>query len=284
MLLRTMSSRFLCDGFCFLEAPRVHERGILVSDVYGDAVYLIDTEGAATKVADVPGHPSGLGRLPSGEWLVVVMLEKRLVRLSSGPGVASYTDLAPYVRYGPNDLAVDQQGRCYIGSFGFDRDGGESPRSTDLLLVEAPDKVRSVASDLWFPNGIAILPDGRLIVAESYANRLTSFEIRPDGSLTNRCTFARIEGGPDGICSDQSGGVWVSCFLGEAFRRVLEGGTITDEVPVPGRKAVACNLGGDDSRTLYLLSANTTLEALAQGRSSSRVDTVRVEVPGAHSP
>jgi len=76
--MRSLSSRALCEGFCFLEAPRIHESGLLVSDVYGAAVYLIDANGAASKIADVPGHPSGLGRLPNGTWLVVVMLEKRL--------------------------------------------------------------------------------------------------------------------------------------------------------------------------------------------------------------
>ncbi|HEV8440240.1 MAG TPA: SMP-30/gluconolactonase/LRE family protein [Methylomirabilota bacterium] len=282
--MRTLSSCALCEGFCFLEAPRIHESGLLVSDVYGDAVYLIDANGTAAKMVDVPGHPSGLGRLPSGTWLVVVMLEKRLARFGNGARLESHTDLAPYVRYGPNDMVVDRRGRCYVGSFGFDRDGGESPQSTDLLLVEAPGEVRIVATDLWFPNGIAITPDGRLVVAESYANRLTSFDIESDGSLSNRRTFARVKGGPDGICADQGGGVWVSCFLGEQFVRVIEGGAITDCVPVPGRKAVACNLGGDDLRTLFILTAETTLEGLAQGRSSSRVDLVRVEVPGAESP
>jgi sugar lactone lactonase YvrE len=282
--MRLLSSRALCQGFCFLEAPRIHESGLLVSDVYGDTVYLIDANGAASKIADVPGHPSGLGRLPNGTWLVVVMLENRLAHLGNEARLESYTDLTPYVRHGPNDMVVDTRGRCYVGSFGFDRDGGESPRSTDLLLVEAPGKVRIVATDLWFPNGITITSDGRLVVAESYANRLTCFDIESDGSLSNRRTFARVNGGPDGICSDQGGGVWVSCFLGEQFVRVVEGGTVTDCVPVPGRKAVACNLGGDDLCTLFILTAETTLEDLRQGRSSSRVDLVRVEVPGAQSP
>lgn len=181
-------------------------------------------------------------------------------------------------------MVVDKQGRCYVGSFGFDRDAGEQPRSTELLLVEAPGTVRIVARDLWFPNGLAILSESRLVVAESYANRLTCFDIEPDGSLTNRRTFARLQGGPDGICTDQNGGVWVGCFLGDAFVRVIDGGEVTHRLDVPGRRAVACNLGGDDMRTLFCLTADTTLDALKEGRSSSRVEIARVEIAGTGSP
>ena len=50
-------------------------------------------------------------------------------------------------------------------------------------------------------------------------------------------------------------------------------------IDVSGRRAVACHLGGDDMRTLFCLTAETTLEALAQRRSPSRVEIVRVEMP-----
>lgn len=44
--------------------------------------------------------------------------------------------------------------------------------------------VRTVASGLTLPNGIAIAPVGAtLIVAESYSSRLTVYDIGSDGSL-----------------------------------------------------------------------------------------------------
>jgi len=48
-----------------------------------------------------------------------------------------------------------------------------------------------------------------LIVAESYARRLTAFEIAADGSLSNRRVWADLyDGVPDGICLDAENAVW----------------------------------------------------------------------------
>jgi len=52
-----------------------------------------------------------------------------------------------------------------------------------------------------------ITPDGRrLIVGETFGGRLTAFDIRPDGTLGARRTWAAVEGmSPDGICLDAEG-------------------------------------------------------------------------------
>jgi sugar lactone lactonase YvrE len=54
-----------------------------------------------------------------------------------------------------------------------------------------------------------VTPDNStLIVAESYGNRLTAFDIATDGSLSNRRVWADLGGGvPDGICLDAEGAV-----------------------------------------------------------------------------
>ena len=79
-------------------------------------------------------------------------------------------------------MVVDPQGRAYVGNFGFDLHAGEEPTATTLALVTQDGDVRVVADDLWFPNGTVIMPDGKtLIVAETFASRLTAFEIDPDG-------------------------------------------------------------------------------------------------------
>jgi sugar lactone lactonase YvrE len=137
-----------------------------------------------------------------------------------------------------------------------------------------------------FPNGTVITQDRRrLIVAESFASRLTAFDLAPDGSLANRRTFAELGARtPDGIAIDAEDAVWASCFGQDEFVRVRDGGEIVARVDVSGRRAVACALGGPDRRTLFLLTAETTLEELAQGKSRGKVETVRVDVPGAGIP
>jgi sugar lactone lactonase YvrE len=147
-------------------------------------------------------------------------------------------------------------------------------------------EARVVAEDMAFPNGTVILDGGEtLVVAETLGNCLTAFDIAADGSLSGRRCYADLgEHDPDGICLDRDGGIWVSCFSQDVYLRVLEGGGVTDRVPVPGRRAVACQLGGSDGRTLFCLTCEATLGEVRAGGARARVETARVAVPGAGSP
>ena len=68
------------------------------------------------------------------------------------------------------------------------------------------------------------------------------------------------------------------------FIRVMEGGDVSHRIEVPGKRAVACNLGGADGRTLFALTYEGEIEEVASGAKKARVETCRVEVPGAGSP
>jgi sugar lactone lactonase YvrE len=106
-----------------------------------------------------------------------------------------------------------------------------------------------------FPNGMAITPDdSTLIVGESYADRLTAFDIEPDGSLSHRRVWATLGGGhPDGICLDADGAVWYADVPARRCVRIAEGGAVLDTVDVD-RGAFACMLGGDDGQTLFIVA------------------------------
>src|SRR5438067_2047359 len=119
------------------------------------------------------------------------------------------------------------------------------------------------AEGIVFPEGPRWHDGKSLIVAETFAGTLTAFNLKSDGSLSGRRFFAHLgDRQPDGICLDAEGAVWASCFGQDEFIRVWEGGEIAARVAVPGRRAVACMLGGEDRRTLFLLTAETTLEEL----------------------
>jgi len=90
----------------------------------------------------------------------------------------------------------------------FDFAGGGEPTPGWIRLVDPDGSAREVAGDIAFPNGMVVTPDGStLVIAEFLAGRLSAFDIGEDGSLSGRRTWA--EGlGPDGICHDDSGGIW----------------------------------------------------------------------------
>ena len=273
------------EGIVFPEGPRWHAGKLWFSDLHGARVMTVDHQGRLETVVDVPMRPSGLGFDPRGRLLVVSMRDRRLLRFENG-SLETVADMSSLMPGDANDMVVDADGRAFIGNFGFDLFNGGEQRPTCLVVVDPDGRARVVAEDLAFPNGAVITPDGKtLIVAESFANVLTAFNLKPDGSLSGRRFFAHLgDRTPDGICLDAEGAVWVSCFGQDEFIRVWEGGDIAARVAVPGRRAVACMLGGEDRRTLFLLTAETTVEDLSQGKSKGRIETVRVDVPGAGYP
>ena len=143
---------------------------------------------------------------------------------------------------------------------------------------------RVVADGLRFPNGIAVSADNsRLVVAEMDGACLAEYDIAPDGSLNFRARFGTMKS-PDGICLDQSAAVWVAAFDEDAFIRLSRDGRELQRIEVPGRRAIACALGGEGRRTLFCLSAATSYEVLRQGKSWARIDVVEVEISGAGYP
>ena len=279
-------ARSFASGYTFLEAPRWHQGHLWVSDFFTRRVLKLDLEGNAEVMAVVDGMPSGLGFMPDGTPLVVSQMTHQIFRIRSGGKLELHADLRGISACATNDMIVDARGYAYVGNWGF-RLGVEPPRPTKLALVTPEGKVRVAAEDLLFPNGCAITPDGRrLILAESFASRLTVFDIAADGSLVNRRVWAQLDKRytPDGICLDARGMLWVGNPLVSEFIHVCEGGQIVDVLPTPQRWAVACVLGGADRRTLFALTAETSMEDQPKGVSKAFIETINVDTEGAGIP
>ena len=279
--------RVLSDEFIFPEGPRWHDGRLYVSDMQGARVAAISESGDVETIVRVPESPSGLGWLPDGRMVIVSMHDFKLLRLEGGE-LTPHADLSGAIEYSANDMVVDAQGRAYVGNFGFDpfdQTEGNHPLPTSLVMAEPDGSVRVVADDVLFPNGMVITPDGRhLYVAETYGYRLTAFDIAADGSLSGRRVFADLGARtPDGIALDAEGAVWVACFAQNEFVRVHEGGEISARISSGERSALACALGGDDRRSLFLLSV-ADIDKSQQGKSQGFVEMLRVDTPGAGIP
>jgi sugar lactone lactonase YvrE len=279
-----LKTRTLVEGLVFPECPRWHNGKLWLSDQHAHKVMTVDLKGNIETIAEVPGQPSGLGWLPDGRLLVVSMTDRCLLRLN-GRRLTCVADLKELASFHCNDMVVDPQGRAYVGNFGFDLIARQPFAPAALVLVTPDGNARIVASDLAFPNGTVITPDGRtLIVAETIAQRLTAFDIRPDGSLKRRRIWAQLDQvTPDGICLDADNAIWVASPVGSEVLRVCEGGEVTHRVKVK-TQPFACMLGGPDRRTLFVLTAETLHPDEARAKQSGHIETVQVEVPGAGLP
>ena len=278
--MRIHQAQLLADDFVFLEAPRWHEGKIWASDVFDRKVYSLDEKGRRAEAAVIPQRPAGLGFMPDGALIVASSLDRKLMKIVDGQ-VSEYADLSQHATGNVNDLAIDVEGRVYVGNFGYDFHGGEAQKPTYLHRVDADGSISVAADDVEFPNGTVIVDDGRtLIVAETFRCRLTAFDRGPDGRLSNRRVFAETgDRQPDGICADAEGAIWVSSLNTGDFFRVLEGGEVTDLISFGG-SAVACELGGEDRRTLFLCMCSGTIEQTMRMERLSAVHTLRVDVPG----
>ena len=278
----------VAEGLAFGEGPRWRDGRLWFSDMHDHAVKTYTpATGAVDTIVDVAGSPSGLGWDANGSLLIVSMDDRKPLRFD-GTSLSEVADLSAYTAHPINDMVVSADGTAYIGSFGFDLHAGDAPRTTVMLAVDVASGVhRVVADELQFPNGMVITPDGStLIVGESFGACLTAFTIGTNGELTDRRVWAALTGGvmPDGICLDVEGCVWVSSPVSREFVRVREGGEQVTRVSSGDRMAIACMLGDDDRRTLYMLTSKGLDPQKAAELRTGRLERVQIDAPGAGLP
>ncbi len=301
LILPTMSAFItLLDGLSFTECPRWRDGRLYFTDRYTRRVLAVSIDGTVETYAQTPSLPAGLGFLPDGRLLITSMRDRKVLRREHNGAIVEHADLTGLAPGELNDMLVDHEGRAWVGNFGFDLFAG-APVCPTVLICVAPDGQAAIAADgLIFPNGTVLTPDGRtLIVAETFANRLSAFTVS-DGLLTERRTWAAFGNPPassdvgriiseadvvpDGICLDAEGAVWVADVMKQRLIRVAEGGRILEELKTNGLCAFACMLGGDDGRTLFACAAPTFDETEAAAHHRSSILMTRVAVPHAGLP
>ena len=243
----------LMEGIAFGESPRWHDGRLWFSDWGAHQVIALDPGGGHEVVVSVPSFPMCIDFLPDGRLLVVDSARRQLLRREPDGSMVTHADLAPISDKPWNDIVVSADGNAYVNTIGFDFPGGE-PAPGSIALAAPGGAVRLVAGDLAFPNGMAITADGAtLVVAESYGNRLTAYDIGPDGDLGHRRVWADTgDDHPDGICVDAEGAIWYADVANRHCVRVREGGEVLATAELD-RGAFACALSRGDQPQLYVV-------------------------------
>lgn len=270
----TLYTEILLDALMFPEGPRWHQDKLWFTDQHARQIRTVDLNGKSAVIAELADLPGGLGWLPDGRLLVVSMKKRQLLVLEQDQ-LHVFADLSALASFHCNDLLVDQQGRSYVGNFGYDLHGGAAISNAEIILVTAEGQPRIVATDVIFPNGMAMTSDQQtLLVAETFAARISSFEIQPDGSLGERKLWADLDGAyPDGICLDRNGAIWAACPNTEEVIHVEQGSKITDRIESVGTP-YACMLGGGKQAQLFVLTSETDDPEEAQRLRSGRIEIV----------
>jgi sugar lactone lactonase YvrE len=281
-----MEPRVLLDGLAIPESPRWHDGRLWFSNWGTRQIVAVDLDGNSEVVGE---GPDGLGwatnRLPDGRMLIT---GPELIRVEQDGARVRHADLSHISPFGWSEITVDGRGNVYVNTINFDFADFEEVLSSGrapgkIALVTPEGEAREVADELAFPNGMVITPDNKtLVVAESFAARLTAFDIADDGSLSNRRVWA--DGvGPDGICLDADGCIWASsASMANDCSRIREGGEVLERIEL-GRPCYATMLGGADRRTLFMLTADWRgtggVEAVVTARTG-RVLVADAPAPG----
>jgi sugar lactone lactonase YvrE len=275
----------LITGLAFGESPRWHAGRLWVSDWGAHEVLAVDLHGGSEVVVRVPSFPLCIDFLPDGRLLLVSASDRRLLRREPDGSLVTHADLSSLSERPWNDIVVDGRGNAYVNNIGFDFPGGEFVPG--LVALVTPDgSARQVADRVAFPNGMVVTPDNStLIVAESYGNKLTAFDIAADGGLSNRRVWADLDGGyPDGICLDVDNAIWSADVPNKRCVRVREGGQVLHTIELD-RGCFACALGGADRRQLFMVATEWGGPAnVAEGPRTGQVLSVAAPAAGAGWP
>ena len=279
--------KVLLTGLGIPESPRWHEGRLWFCNWIERQVVAVGLDGKAEVMAtrDPGSHPMGysVDWLPDGRLLVT---GDKLRRQEPDGSMALHADQRA------NEIVVDGRGNIYLNGADFDFVAGAPPKPGYIKLVTPDGQLRQVAGDIQFPNGMVITPDDRtLIISESFAGRLTAFDIDADGELSNRGSSPK----------DSARTAYAS--TPKARSGPAPAGS---RWPASARAAKSCNasncprtwapfalmLGGPDRRTLFILTAEwrladdhvANLDRLANGPRTGQILTFPVSVPGVGRP
>jgi len=261
------------SGMVWGEGPRWRNGALWLSDTQGSKLWT-DASGAWT-ATELKSVSNGLWFLPDGRLVAAMMTEHR-IGLWTGAGWDTYADLS-HLKPGPlGDLVGDGKGNLYVDDVAYALHKGEQPRPGRLLFVGADRTTRVAAEDLSFPNGLAFLDNGEtLVVAETTAQRLSSFRVDERGDLHDRKIHADIaalvgpQAAPDGMWPTRDG-IWVATLGGHAVA-LLRDGELVRSIDTGAGFPIACC--ADNQSRLLVTIADTAGHPLMEAISRKAVST-----------
>jgi sugar lactone lactonase YvrE len=249
----------LTEGFVFPESARWRDNSLWFCDWGTATVWNVGLDGHRRRICEIPtmqtSHlpqergPFCIDWMPDGRMIAVSGQDRQLLVLDASGRFSVYADLCNLTENPLNDIVIDAQGSIYVNSPAMGSDDGA------IALVQPNGMQSKVADGLQFPNGMAITGDGKsLIVAESMGKRLTAFDIRANGGLAKRRTWATVDGHPDGICIDGGRNIWYADVPNRNCVLVAEGGNVLRTVPSP-KGCFDCALAGSEQKSLLILAS-----------------------------
>ena len=269
----------LVDGYGLIEGPVWHPaRGLIFSDVINGGASSL---GSGGNVSTAIEHRRGMGGLALHAEGGMVVSGRNISHKpdGGGPTTVLLSDNPGQGLLGFNDLTTDEAGRIYAGGLGFRPVGAnDEPKPGELYCIDLDGSARVVGYDIMLTNGLGFSPDGRLLYhSESLRHVVRVYDVDDEGGLGPHRTFATVEPGvPDGLAVAEDGSVWVAVAHGGRVQVFNPDGSTREEIPCPLPMVTSVCFGGDDLRTLYVVTGTDS-----SGRDDAgTVFRLSVDVPG----
>jgi len=248
----------IAGGFVFTEGASADAAGnVYFTDQPNDRIMKYSVDGRLTEWMKPCGRSNGT-KVLGNQALIACADEKNQlwsIDLATQKVTVILKDYQGKLLNGPNDVWIRPDGGMYFTDPFYKRDywnRGPSEQPQCVYFI-SPDrgKVMRVIDDLKQPNGIVGTPDGKtLYVADIGAGRTFAFDVRDDGTLSNKRLFCKM--GSDGMTLDVAGNVYLTGRGVSIFDR---SGQQVERIDVPENWCGNLCFGGQDRQTLFITAS-----------------------------
>lgn len=249
----------LAGDFAFTEGPTCDSAGnVFFTDQPNDRILKWSVSGTLSTFLQPAGRANGMYFDAHGNLMACADEKTALWSIAPDQTATVITNaFQGKALNGPNDVWVRRDGSLFFTDPFYKRtwwNYNEPPQGTEQVYFLSADRrdLRRVTTDLVQPNGLIGTPDGKkLFVADIRANKTWVYDIRDDGSLTDKTL--RCDLGADGITLDTEGNLYLTGRKGVTVVDPI--GKQIDLIAVPEPWTANVSFGGSDHQTLFITAS-----------------------------
>ncbi len=238
-----------------IEGPAVDSEGNLYAVNFKEqgTIGIVDKDGNGSVFVTLPEGSTGNGIRfdQDGHMYIADYTGHNVLRIKKGSKeVSVWAHNATMSQ--PNDLAIAPNGTIYLS----DPNWGES--TGRIWMVDASRNIVLLEENMGTTNGIEVSPDGKtLYVNESVQRNVWQYDIKADGSVSNKRKFIEFEDyGMDGMRCDSEGNLYITRYEKGTVAIVSPKGKIIDEVLLKGKNPSNITFGGNNGKTCFVTLAD----------------------------